>query len=104
ATENPAVDAKLRQIVGDYSGWHWLNHDPERGMNPQTIDRLGEITAPTLVVLGERDLPDFHHVARILIEKVPGARQVTLAGAGHLANMEAPREFNAMVLEFLAKV
>jgi 3-oxoadipate enol-lactonase len=104
ANESPAVKEKLRQIVDDYSGWHWLNHDPERGMNPQTIERLSEIGVPTLVVLGKRDLPDFHQVARTLIEKIPGACQVTLAGAGHMANMEAPREFNRVVLEFLAKV
>ena len=73
-------------------------------MNPQTIERLGEITAPTLVVLGERDLPDFHQIADIMTEKIPGARLAKLPGAGHMANLEAPGAFNEKVLEFLAKV
>ena len=99
AAEHPAVKAKLRQIVGPFRGW--LNPDTERGMKPPTIERLGEIAAPTLVVVGERDVPDCLRIAEILTNKIPGARKVVLPGVGHMANMEAPEEFNRVVLEFL---
>ena len=104
AVENPAVEAKLGEIVGTYSGWHWLNDDPERGMSPSTIERLGVISAPTLIILGERDLADFHRIADLLTERIPGARQITLPRVGHMANMEAPEAFNEAVLEFLTRV
>lgn len=104
ASENPAVAARLRQMVGDYSGWHWANRDPQRGLDPPATERLREITVPTLIVLGERDLPDFHAIADRIADNVPDARKIVLSGVGHMANMEAPEQFNADVLTFLASI
>ena len=63
--------------------------------------RLGEIAAPTLVVVGDADrtfpIPWMEDVAR----DIRGARLVRLAGAGHLSNMERPQEFNRAALDFL---
>ncbi|GAA1886798.1 3-oxoadipate enol-lactonase [Actinomadura bangladeshensis] len=53
--------------------------------------RLGEITAPTLVIAGAQDgpTPPHGHADR-LAEGVPGARLAVIEGAGHLANAERP--------------
>ena len=104
AQEQPAVAARLRQMVTGYSGWHWGNRDPQRGSEPPATERLRDITAPTLVILGERDLSDFHVIADTIIEQVSGARKLVLPGVGHMANMEAPEQFNAGVLGFLAAI
>jgi 3-oxoadipate enol-lactonase len=62
---------------------------------------LGAIRVPTLVIGGSRDLstpwPD--HGARIAAA-IPGAKTVML-DAGHLSNIERPREFTAALLDFL---
>ena len=34
--------------------------------------------------------------------KIPGARFVTIPGAGHLANLEQPAAFNRVLEEFLS--
>jgi pimeloyl-ACP methyl ester carboxylesterase len=34
ANEQLEVAARLRAIVGDFSGWHWLNREGERGLTP----------------------------------------------------------------------
>jgi pimeloyl-ACP methyl ester carboxylesterase len=102
ALEQPAVAAALRALVNDYSGWHWLHRDPERGMEPQPITALQTIRAPTLVVGGERDVPDFRRISAILAESIPWARYVILLGVGHMSNMEAPTAFNTTVGDFLA--
>lgn len=104
ANERSAVAARLRRMVGGYSGWHWANRDPQRGLDPPATERLREITAPTFVLLGERDLPDFHTIAETLAQRIPGARKVVLPGVGHMANMEAPERFNREVLGFLADI
>ena len=96
--------AWLRQMMLAYSGWHWLNQDPGRGLEPPAAGRLAEIQTPTLIVLGERDLPDFHIIADMLHQQIPGARKVVLPGAGHMANMEAPEKFNEVVLQFLEEL
>ena len=59
------------------------------------------IRAPTLVLVGERDLADFRAIADILARDIPGARKIVLPGVGHMANMEGPEQFNQVVLHFL---
>lgn len=104
ANERPDVAARLRQMVMDYSGWNWMHRDPHRSQEPPAAERLTQIAVPTLVLLGERDLPDFHAVADTVTRQVSGARKVVLPGVGHMANMEAPEPFNAAVLGFLAEI
>lgn len=63
--------------------------------------RLPEITAPTLVVVGEQDRTFPLDWMIDLANGIRGARLARLAGAGHLSNMERPQQFNRAVLEFL---
>ncbi|MDQ6780533.1 MAG: alpha/beta fold hydrolase [Candidatus Eremiobacteraeota bacterium] len=104
ARERAAVQAKLAQIVRDSSGQHWIQNSPSRGIKPRASARLAQISAPTLVVVGERDLPDFQTIAETLAQGIPGARKVVIAGAGHMSNMESSPEFNRTILAFLADV
>ncbi len=102
AREQAGVAARLAQMVQDYSGWHWTHPDPGLAAGAPAIARLNEIRARTLVVLGERDLPDFQAVADTLSSGIAGAVRMSLPGVGHMVNMEAPAEFNRHLLDFLA--
>ncbi|MBI3241487.1 MAG: alpha/beta hydrolase [Chloroflexi bacterium] len=104
ANELPPVAARLRQMVTTYSGWHWLNRDPGRWLQPPAIERLEQIRAPALAIAGEHDAPDFHNIADILGQRIPSCRKVVVSGAGHLANMEAPEQVNEIVLSFLESI
>jgi pimeloyl-ACP methyl ester carboxylesterase len=64
-------------------------------------ERVGEIAAPTLVVIGEGDRTFPMPLMEDVAQRIRGARMVRIAGAGHLCNMERPQEFNRAVLEFL---
>jgi hypothetical protein len=55
AHEKPAIAEKLRQIVEGYSGWHFVNRNPEMGRQPPAIAQLESIRAPVLVMVGERE-------------------------------------------------
>jgi pimeloyl-ACP methyl ester carboxylesterase len=101
ASEQPEVAARLAQMVGTYSGWHWLNMDPQVVPSPPVLQRLETIKAPTLIMVGERDVRDIRQIADRLAHGIPEATQVVMAGVGHMANMEAPSQFNTMVLDFL---
>jgi 3-oxoadipate enol-lactonase len=63
--------------------------------------RLGDIGAPTLVVVGSEDLDDIKSIAEKLAAGIPGARLVTIEGAGHLPSLERPAELNELLLDFL---
>lgn len=99
----PRVNERLRTMLDDYNPWHWLNTDTEILMQPAAINRLEEIKAPTLMVLGKLDIPHFHHTAHILASRVPGAKLVVLEDVGHMSPMENPVAFNQAVDEFLCR-
>jgi len=64
-------------------------------------DRLAEISVPTLVLVGELDVPDIQTIAERLQREIPNARGATIAGAAHVPTMERPDEFTDLVLRFL---
>lgn len=100
--EKPDVASRLMQMVSDYSGWHFGKDNPFPGLYPPAIERLDRISAPTLIIVGELDLVDFHSIAGIIKEQIPAARKVVIPNVGHLSNMENPERFNEIVLGFLA--
>ena len=104
AMNNKAVAARLRKMVGGYSGWHWTHADLGKPLTPPAIGRLGEIRVPTLVLVGDADAPDQLQIADTLERSIPGARKVIFPGLGHLVNMEEPVLFNDHVLKFLETV
>jgi pimeloyl-ACP methyl ester carboxylesterase len=61
------------------------------------------VTAPTLVVTGEERLDRVVPVQSSLewLSMIPGARQATLARTGHLGIVLRPREFAAIVTDFI---
>jgi pimeloyl-ACP methyl ester carboxylesterase len=101
ARQNPTLEARLAAMIADFSGEQWLKGDFDREPAPPTIERLGDIRAPTLVIVGERDMADFLAIADRYAAGIRGARKLVLPGVGHLANLEAPTAFNAAALTFL---
>lgn len=104
ALQNKDVAAKLREMVGEYSGWHWIHADLGRPMVPPAIERLNEIKIPTLVLVGDNDAPDHLRISETLEREIPNAKKIVFPGVGHLVNLEAPAFFNKHVLDFLERV
>ena len=94
--------ATVKSIVMDNVRLWTFRTNPAQPLAPPAIKRLGEINAPTLVILGERDLPHIKEVAELLVKGVGGARLVTVPSAGHIVNVDAPGAFNAALDPFLA--
>jgi pimeloyl-ACP methyl ester carboxylesterase len=53
-------------------------------------ERVAEIRAPTLVVVGELEIAWLHTVARQLAAALPDVRRIELPGVGHMMMLEAP--------------
>jgi proline iminopeptidase len=66
------------------------------------MDRLGEITVPTLVMAGRHDFlfPPEHQA--ILADRLPNAKLVLLERAGHNPQMEQPAQVIRAVRDFMA--
>jgi pimeloyl-ACP methyl ester carboxylesterase len=71
--------------------------------NARVIDSLPAIEVPTLVLWGERD-EAFVKPGEYMAAKIPGATRVVLPNAGHAANLDQPRAFNAAVASFVESV
>jgi len=74
----------------------------EACLEHDTLDRLHEISAPTLVLCGRNDQltpPKFH---RQLADEIPGGRLVTFQYGAHLVIAESAERFNENVLAFLS--
>jgi pimeloyl-ACP methyl ester carboxylesterase len=63
---------------------------------------LGRIHVPTLLLAGEHDRNAPPAVMKKMAAAIAGSTYLELAGIGHLANLEAPDEFDAALLNFLA--
>lgn len=67
------------------------------------LDNLVNIKPPTICISGEHDKNAAPFVMEKMAARIPGAEYLCLKGAGHIANMEKPAEFNAAVLDFLRR-
>ncbi len=64
-------------------------------------DALARIATPTLVLAGTLDAAAPARGMERMAARIPGAQYVVLEGAGHLAHLEQPRAFNAVLAQFL---
>jgi proline iminopeptidase len=91
----------MRDMMEDYSAAVW--RDPMRGKYPREYDleRVHEITVPTLIVAGRLDRI-FVPLSEELHRKMPSSRLVVYDDVGHMINLEAPRRFNRDLEEHLS--
>ena len=98
------IKQSLRDLFLDMNG-RSLKSDfdsaPREELLPPAAERLNEISAPTLVVVGDKDLPPILEIADVLRDSIAGARKVVINDAAHLPSLEHPDEFNRLVLDFL---
>ncbi len=100
---DPAMVARGRQMMA--------------GVNPQVVwgdfvacdrfdirERVGEITAPTLVITGSEDRMTPPRFGQWLAERIPGARFVLVEGTGHMVMLEKPDQVASAVREWLKAV
>ncbi len=73
--------------------------------NFEGTHRLGDVQAPTLVLIGEADTVGSNHIAqsKILLERIAGAEMKVLKGQSHGFFWQAPEETNAVILEWVKR-
>ena len=103
-----AVDATVREQLFQMtrSAFERGNTMPTAGdpLTPPAVERLREVSVPTLLVVGAADHAELHRAAHDMASGIPHAHNpvVVIENAAHFPNMEQPERFNAVVLDFLA--
>lgn len=90
---------ELLDSIQRYSGAHW--HLDEQVQALPDVERIHLLRAPTLLLTGSRDLPDFRLIADVIDAAAGDVRRVDYAGRGHLLHLEAPDACAADVDGFL---
>lgn len=65
------------------------------------MERVCEITVPTLVICGNQDTMTPIKFANYLVEKIRGAKKVIIEGTTRHLFLEKPDEFNKALDEFI---
>lgn len=103
AMERPETAKVLRPIAIENARAWLINPFFPRPPLPPAIQRLKDIQAPTLLIMGDRDVPTVKAIIQTLEAGIPGAKKVVISGAGHVVNIERSEEFNRVIREFLNK-
>src|SRR5581483_1080169 len=102
---NPAVREKVRAMTThNFELPEDDNATQPQEPEPPAISRLAEIHVPTLIILGDQDVPSILKIADILEKGIPGATKVVIPDTAHHLPMEKPEEFNRVVLDFLGSL
>jgi pimeloyl-ACP methyl ester carboxylesterase len=104
AMEQARLVPRLQKLARE-NAHCWLGNPVlQRSPQPLAAKRLDEIKIPTLLILGDRDVPQATATIETLEKGINGSKKVVIKGAGHMVNMEKPEEFNEAVLAFLGKL
>jgi 3-oxoadipate enol-lactonase len=102
-----AVDPEMRERVREMNA-ALFTRDDEAGeeipLDPPAAERLAEISAPTLIVFGDKDVMNVRQAAAPLTTAIQGARLAVIPDAAHLPQMERPELFDEIVLGFLLRL
>ena len=97
---NTANRDTVRSLVTD--NWRlWTYRRTEQPLQPPAVNRLGEITAPTLVIVGGQDFQYIKDIANTIASGTRTGRLVTIRRAGHMTNLDEPSSFDAALSGFL---
>jgi 3-oxoadipate enol-lactonase len=72
-------------------------------LRPPAVDRLAELGVPALVMVGEYDLSPARAQYAHLLEALPDATGFCFQDAAHLPNLEHPKKFTHVLLDWLTE-
>jgi pimeloyl-ACP methyl ester carboxylesterase len=90
----------LRSIVADYPASDLLSISRSAEIEPADLAR---ISRPALLITGEKETIYRQDVARRLLDILPDARHLVIAGAYHLCNLSHPKQYNSAISSFFKR-
>ncbi|MCX4986278.1 alpha/beta fold hydrolase [Streptomyces sp. NBC_00572] len=81
----------------------WFSNIGHQLTGPPAFDRLGEISAPTLLALGELDRPEVVRCNEEMAARIPGCRLVRLAASDHYPTLREPEHIARLIEELYAE-
>lgn len=102
--DSPGVEAVVRRIAGANSPTGLRTALLRMMERPDSSALLPRIVCPSLVIVGDQDMPTPPQQARAMHAGIRGSSIVEIRGAGHLSNLEQPEAFNEALRDYLASL
>lgn len=100
-----AVKQDIRDLVIDMQMKSLMKGEPDSKSveieEEEMILKLKNIKIPVLVVIGDNDMEDFQNIANLIHKEIGTSKKIIMENASHLANLEYPKVFESILLEFL---
>jgi pimeloyl-ACP methyl ester carboxylesterase len=100
------VSGAVRELFLDMNGIA-LRADETGPCTDDELDAwssLSQVTVPTLLLVGDLDLPHLRERAHTMAGLMPNARVVEVADCAHMVAMEKPNETAQLIADFLREV
>ena len=68
----------------------WLANGEYEKQAPPAFDRLGSITAPAVLLIGDKDHPPLIECDEAIVARIPGCRKIDVPGGDHLLPLRVP--------------
>jgi 3-oxoadipate enol-lactonase len=102
ATTHPGASPLVRRMVEENQRVLLMEHWPEEALKPPTFERLAEVKAQTLFIVGSKDISLVREGAAASAARMPHAKIETIAGADHLLQMEEPAIVNKKLVDYIS--
>ena len=77
-------------------------HDPIKSW-PSDLPRMPGLKVPTLIMTGDHDIADNQAASGAAQVLIPGSKRIVVEDAGHLMQLEHPKEIAALIADFVRK-
>ena len=103
APDHPEAKAKALAILkASPQDLRHQMHDPIKGW-PSDLPRLPGLQVATLIMTGDHDIADNQATSGAAQALIPGSRRIVIDDAGHLMQLEHPREVAELIADFVRK-
>jgi pimeloyl-ACP methyl ester carboxylesterase len=99
---HPDAGPRLRTMIQDNQRLFLNEHWPAEPVAAPTYERLTELKANVLFVVGDKDVPSVREGAAASAARIKGAKLETIAGADHLPQMVAPDTVNKLLVDYIS--
>jgi pimeloyl-ACP methyl ester carboxylesterase len=89
-------------MIEDNQNLFLNEHWPQEPMSPPAFDRLSELKANVLFIVGDKDVASVRDGAAASAARIKGAKVETIAGSDHLPQMVAPDKVNKLLVDYIS--
>lgn len=100
-TDRPELVNQVKSIMDQTSSQGMVAALNGMQARPDSTPTLGEIKVPVLILHGADDQIIPPSESELMHSRIKGSQMEVIANAGHLPNLEQPKEFNQSVIRFL---